>query len=271
MATKWALESFDPLFMSWSRFLACAVLSIIILMLRKKTRDQISIKDLSSAFVPGVMFGINVVLWTYGLKYTSVANSSFISSLYIVILPIAGWLFYRNKITPVFLLYAFVAIFGSILISEAHKVHVINTGDLLAFGCAITMALQILSLEYWAPKVKSPFGFNAGQAFWSGAVCLVCSFFTPAAPFTKEVVSTKAIVGILFLLFGTNMIANYLQVKAQAKISSSTAGLIFLLESPFATVLAFFILAEPLSNIQAAGAILILIAAYKATTESELA
>ena len=69
----------------------------------------------------------------------------------------------------------------------------------------------------------------------------------------------RALEGILFLGIVSSMISFTAQVVAQKKIPDHIAGLIFLMESPFAAFFGFFVLGEKLSTLNIVGAILIIV------------
>jgi drug/metabolite transporter (DMT)-like permease len=66
--------------------------------------------------------------------------------------------------------------------------------------------------------------------------------------------------GILFLGVISSMIAFTIQIVAQKKIPAHIAGLIFLMESPFAAVFGYFYFHEVLSVMNIVGAAMIMLA-----------
>ena len=86
-----------------------------------------------SGAVCGVLLCAASILQQYGLLYTSVGKSGFITALYIVLVPLIGLLFGRK--TDVFTwIYAVIAVVGLYILSVSCAVSV-NVGDLLTLGC----------------------------------------------------------------------------------------------------------------------------------------
>ena len=67
--------------------------------------------------------------------------------------------------------------------------------------------------------------------------------------------------GILFLAFGSTLLGFMIQIRAQRVLSATLAGFICLLEAPFSSFFAFFILDDKLSLLQWSGAFLIFLSA----------
>ncbi len=105
----------------------------------------------SSGAVCGVLLCAASILQQYGLLYTSVGKSGFITALYIVLVPLIGLLFGRK--TDVFTwIYAVIAVVGLYILSVSGAVSV-NVGDLLTLGCAVIFALHILKIDSVSGKL----------------------------------------------------------------------------------------------------------------------
>jgi drug/metabolite transporter (DMT)-like permease len=61
------------------------------------------------------------------------------------------------------------------------------------------------------------------------------------------------------------LFAFFLQIKAQKVLSPSLSSIIFLLESPFASLFAFLLLGDRMTPLQALGGVMIFVAAFTAT------
>ena len=104
-----------------------------------------------SGAVCGVLLCAASILQQYGLLYTSVGKSGFITALYIVLVPLIGLLFGRK--TDVFTwIYAVIAVVGLYILSVSGAVSV-NVGDLLTLGCAVIFALHILKIDSVSGKL----------------------------------------------------------------------------------------------------------------------
>lgn len=262
IATVWAIQTMDSITLSALRFLLAFLLIVILYSLFPKQRHHISFSNLKLSALPGLFLGLTLGLQTWSLEYTSVTNSSFLTTLYVVIVPLVEIFVLRHRISRFHFLWVILALLGTGLMVNFHST-VMNKGDILAFSCAIFASFQIVWLGKVKDKISSPMIFNGFQSFWA-FLAILC--FTPFyenyyfLPFTQN-----SLIGFLSLCIGSTVLGFALQVKAQKVISPSLASLIFLLESPFAVFFAILLLKESLQFTQIIGGGIIIISAWGAT------
>lgn len=266
VATIWVLQFLDPAMLLLARFGGAFVVGLLIVLLRKKSWSDLR-ADLRLSFVPAVMLWITLLLQVTGLLTTSATNSSFITTLYVIIVPILQSWRGREKLTLFHWANVALALFGTLLIVNIHEFEKFHVGDALTFVCAIAAAIHILIIDDRASRVKNDFQFNVFQSGWLAAFCLVLIPFGKTANFAG--MNSLAWIGLGCLAFGSSLIAFFLQVKAQRSLSASVASVLFLLESPFACLLAFIFLKERLQWLQWIGAGLILFACLAVSLKSK--
>lgn len=253
VATVWALQSVSPSVSMLIRFGVSFVLGeLIAVYILKKTWSFDYVK---LSFISGSFLGLTLLLQTIGLQYTSATNSGFITTLYVVLVPLFGSFFLRHRFHWLQILCTATALIGTGLMVNLHQL-LFNIGDLYTFICAITAAVQILYIGQIAPKIQDSFRFNNFQSFWSFLLALI---FVPFdhMPFRASF-DKYSIFGLISLTLGSTLLAFYLQVRAQKVLSASTCSLLLLLESPFACLFAILLLHESMSLSQGIGAFLIL-------------
>ena len=264
VATVWALKDMNFFELTWLRYILAAVVGLPFFMLR---RGRYSLKELSTlSFWPALLLLATLLLQTWGMHYTTATKSGFITTLYVVFVPLLESILHRK--TPRLRVWAcvFAASVGTALIVNLGFSD-LNRGDLLTLFCALAATVQIYIMGVISPKVREPFLFNLVQCWWAA---LVLSPFMSSQPLLRHLNLLghwpwQTWAGVLLLAFGSTMFAFYLQVRAQAKISTTVSSLLCLLESPFALVFAAFFLGERLSITEAAGALLILASAAVAS------
>ena len=265
IATVWALKAWTPLWMTVFRFLGAALAGFVGLAAFGKALDT---KHFKLSFVPGLFLGGTLMLQTVGLVYTTASKSAFITTLYIIIIPLFEALVLKKRLHPLHGLMVAVATLGAALMCRlAPGVSLADLkGDLLTLGCSVCAAAQILWLGRIGRKVSAPVAFNTYQAFWTGITALPLALLFEG-PFKTAwnglfTASPQALWGgLVFLIFGSTHIAFLAQVRAQKVISPSVASMLFLLESPFSALFAAILLGERLDSLQMVGAALILAAA----------
>ncbi|AFY02068.1 DMT family transporter [Bdellovibrio bacteriovorus] len=257
VATVWALEAFTPVETLFFRFVIASVIGEFLYLIIKGPNFTSLREEIFRALPAGLLLGGMLLLQTIGLKYTTATKSGFLTSLYVILVPLFNaWFFKSSGNWKNYALTA-LALLGTFILVDAN-LSGINSGDLWTLGCSVFAAFHIIYIGKISNKVGNAFRFNNFQSAW----CLLA--LTPLL-FTQEQISwhfsdTKPLLGILCLGLGSSIIAFYLQIRTQKVLSDSTASMLFLLESPFAALFGFIILSERLSWFQISGAVIIMIA-----------
>ncbi len=256
VATIWSLHGYTPAEAVVYRFFFSTLFGMVIFAIGNKASSLLDKKDMKKSLPAGLMLGLMQLTQTIGLESTSAGKCAFITSLYVILVPIITSMFFK-KLSP-FRIYAFaiMALFGTSLLVNSNFEN-INRGDLWTFICAILAALHIIYIGLIASEVESPFRFNTFQSCWA--------LFT-VAPFLlsqKEIHGLKLDIvplsGLLSLCLGSSLLAFYFQLKAQKFLSNTTATMISLIESPIAATFGFCLLGEVLSGTQVFGIMIILL------------
>ncbi len=256
IATRWTLAEVGPFWLSALRFLLAAAIALPFV----AARGGLSRKQVLLAAPPGLLLGASLVFQTAGLVHTTATNSGFVTTLYILFVPLIGFAFLRQKIRALHFGLVLLALAGTALICRLESTAV-NVGDLLTLACAVLAAGHLVWLSAIGKRIQSPFAFNAFQGFWAGLAALVVAIPFEAAP---AIPGPRALGGLAFLVVVSTMLAFLLQVRAQRVLPASLASLLCLLESPFAALFAFLFLAERLAPLQWTGAALIMVASVLA-------
>lgn len=264
IATIWAFEVFSAFELTFLRFALASTLILFLLFFAKSRKAVLS--NLKISFIPAFLLCVTLIFQTWGLHYTTPTKSGFITTLYVIFVPILESLLSNKKLPGSLWLCVATALIGTALIVNI-GVESLNIGDLLTFICALAATVQIYWLGIVSPQVRQPFAFNLMQAFWGALLSSPVFFFEPLA-FKIQNWATwtpHAWVGLLLLTFGSTVIAFFLQVRAQAYLSPTVSSLIFLLESPFALLFALLFLGQSLSGVESLGAVLIFMSAVAAS------
>lgn len=94
----------------------------------------------------GLFLSLACFFQQLGIMYTTVGKSGFITALYIILVPVLSYIFYRRSVSLLQGLSVFVAAVGMyfICINEGFS---INKGDLYTLICAFCFAAQIIAIE----------------------------------------------------------------------------------------------------------------------------
>lgn len=259
VATIWALNATGPLWLTALRFGIASVISLPVILYFPKLRAQLG-KAVMVTFLPGLCLTLTLIFQTWGLRFTTATKSGFITCLYVVMVPVIEWLWFKQELSKIRWFSIALALLGTGLIADLRTFQEVNKGDFLTFLCAIAAAFHIIFVGRSSQKVASPFVFNSLQSAWAG----ILPFFLaiPIEVFPVANWSLQAIAGMALLIFGSTMFAFLLQVRAQRVLDATSASMMFLLESPLAAIYAFWVLSETSGPNQWLGGTIISIAAF---------
>jgi drug/metabolite transporter (DMT)-like permease len=258
VAAVWILPFVGPIWISGLRFAVSSAVVGLAALLFPRLRAQFSREDFRASMLPGFAIASMMILQTVGLRFTTATNSGFITTLYVVLVPLIQSVFFGKRVSVWTFSLILVAFVGTALIANLHA-GAWNIGDLFTLGCALLAAVHILMIDRFAAKATSPLSLNTFQSFWGALLCLPLAIWLEPAPSLRA--PAIAWLGLGFLTFVSTMGAFLIQIRAQRVLSPVTASLLFLLESPFSAVFAYFLLREQLSAEQWAGGVMILVAA----------
>lgn len=203
--------------------------------------------------IAGSVLFIGATLQQVGLMYTTAAKAGFITTLYIVIVPILG-LFIKQKSSPNIWIGAIVATIGLYFLSINENL-TIGFGDLLQLIGAVFWAIHIIIIGFFTRKVNS-----LKLSSMQFATCSLLSFV--AAFIYEDIQMVNIIKAIVPILYGGIMsvgIAYTLQVVAQRHAKASHAAIAMSMESVFAAIGGILLLDEELPARGFVGCILMLL------------
>lgn len=189
----------------------------------------------------GVLLFLASSFQQYGILYTSVGKSGFITAFYIVLVPIFG-LFLKRKTGIVVWMSALVAMAGLYLlcITEAFSV---NLGDLLTLACAVLFAGHILVIDRFSVKTDGV-TLSAFQFFVNGILACACALIFEKPTFADILSAWGPILYAGVLSCG---VAYTLQIIGQKGMNPAVASLILSLESCIAVLAGWLFLNQSLS------------------------
>jgi drug/metabolite transporter (DMT)-like permease len=220
-----------------------------------KIRTGFTRNNLLYVGLAGIALYVAVGLQQAGLVTTTAGNGGFITSLYIVIVPLILWIVWKERPSPLTGVAVLLALTGGFLLSTGGSFH-IRSGDLLISIGSLFWAMHVVIVSRMQGKIGSiPFAF--GQF----AVCGILNLFTGLFVEHPMMADMLALLpAILYTGVFSIAIGFTLQVVAQKHTPANDAALIMSLESVFAVLFGWLFLRETLLPVQIAGCFLILAA-----------
>ena len=245
VAQRVGMDYLPPFYFNGLRFLLGGGCLLVFICFSSAKKQLLRLgKDkglLSSGIILGCLLFLASSLQQVGMQYTTAGKAGFITSLYVVIVPLLG-IFLKQKVNFGIVLGVILSVVGLYLLSIKSNFSM-DKGDFLVLLCAFVFSIHVLAVSFYAYKYD----------------CLVLAFLqfittgilSLLVAFGFEVVSLSAIrEGALPLIYGgmfSVAIAYTLQIIAQKSAPPAHAAIILSLESVFAALTGWIILGESLS------------------------
>ncbi len=188
--------------------------------------------------IGGLLCGSSVCLASlvqqYGIMYSSVGKAGFLTTLYILIVPLLGLLF-KRKVKPILWVCIVIATCGMyfLCVTEAGR---ISIGDILLILCAFLFAVQIMIVDHYVQTVD---GVRLSLVqFFVSAVISAIGMFAFEQPDPQAI--SRAWFSVFYAGVMSSGIAFTLQIVAQKNLNPTVASLLMSLESVFAALAGAF-------------------------------
>lgn len=199
----------------------------------------------------GVLLCIASNLQQFGIMYTSVGKSGFITAMYIVLVPVVG-IFLKKKAGVKIWCSVAIAVWGLYLLCMTDNGFSIQKGDLLLLLGAVAFSFHILTIDYFSPKVDGV-KMSCIQFFTCGILSMVCMFLFEQPQIGAILQAWMPIVYAGVMSCG---VAYTLQIVGQKGMNPTVASLILSMESVISVIAGWLILHQKLSGRELLGCVL---------------
>ena len=251
------MEGLGPYTYAAARFaLGVLFIGALWFLYRDKRAEQRRAGTFRSGFRAGIPVGlamfVGVTLQQVALLYTTAGKTAFITTVYIVLVPLAAVLL-GQRVRAVQWGGAVLA-FAGVYFLSAHGETTINTGDLLVLICSFFWMAQILLIDRYARAVDA-----IELCFMQMIVCTIGSAVL-AAIYESFAWSDiwSAAVPILYAGVFSCGVAYTCQILGQAYVEPTQAAILMSTEAIFAAVAGWIVLGETMSGVQLLGCALLL-------------
>lgn len=256
VAQSVGMDYMGPLTFNGARFLiGGAVLLPLIWYRDKKGGEACSACSKKELLTGGICCGLALcaasLLQQYGIMYTTVGKAGFITTLYIIIVPVCG-IFLHKKIGAKIWAAAVTAVIGMYLLCISGGFS-LSRGDSLVLMCAFVFSLHILVVDHFSPKMDSV-KLSCIQFLTSGVIC------TAGALFLEKPSMGALAAGWMPVLYAGVLscgVAYTLQVVGQKKVEPTVTSLILSMESVVSVLAGWLLLEQKLSARELAGCALV--------------
>lgn len=198
----------------------------------------------------GLILGTASSLQQIGIQYTTAGKAGFVTSFYIVLVPVLG-IFLRKKTGWRVWAAVAIALAGLyfLCITESFS---IGKGDVYVFAGSLLFAVHILVIDYFSPKTDGV-RMSCIQFFVAGALSMIPMFVLETTTVTGLMKSWAPLLYAGVLSCG---VGYTLQIVGQKNMNPTICSLILSLESCISVLAGWVILGEQLSVREAAGCVL---------------
>lgn len=236
-------------------FLGVLVLFPIITIRDRYSKEKTTKWSNKALWKGGIICGIFLFLASaaqqIGIMSTSVGKAGFITTFYIVLVPIFS-LFLKKKPGKIVWLCVILAVIGLyFLCISGGEDFSIKTGDIYIFVCAILFSFQILSVDAFAPDFDC-LKLSSIQFLVTGI--LSTGFMIYEKPTMAQI--SGAWLSIAYAGFFSSGVAYTLQMVGQKEVKPAVASILMSLESVFSVIFGFLLLHQKLSLREGIGCII---------------
>ncbi len=212
----------------------------------------------------GAALAIASLIQQYGIAYTTVGKAGFLTTLYIIFVPIAG-IFLHRRPTILMGIAAVAAIAGMFLLCISGSTS-FGKGDLAVLCCAFFFTAHIMVIDHFAPRVDCV-RMSCLQFFVAGVISTVAAvIFQQPCTLTAALAAWKP---LLFCGICSSGIAYTLQIVGQKHVHPTIATLVMSLESVFSAVGGWLILNQRMTPREITGCAIIFVAVLIAQIKTQ--
>lgn len=206
--------------------------------------------------IAGLLFTADLATWHWSLTFTSVANSTLLANFAPFFVTLGAWLLFHERAGPIFMLGMLVAFAGAALLLgasfELSRRHVV--GDLLAIVAAVFYGGYLLTVKHLRQRFST-----ATIMAWSGVISTAGFLLVSLASRERLMPRTPKEWGILVALALVSHVGGQTLIAyAFGHLPAGVSSLNLLLQPVVAALVAWLILAEPLSGLQMIGGVIVL-------------
>jgi drug/metabolite transporter (DMT)-like permease len=253
VAQSTAMKAIGPFWFIGLRF-AIAAIAVLPFMLfeARKAPVKTSPRHIKLYILTGLALFGGAATQQVGLQTTTVTNSSFITGLYVVFVPLIAVIFLRRS--PHWIIWpgAIMAVTGIYLLAGGH-LSALSVGDFLTVICAVFWAAQITLASMTVSETGRALTLSTAQF----AITAICAL---AIAIAIEPISMTAITAaapeILYVGIFSSGLAFVLQVIGQRYTTPSQAAIFLSSEALFGSSLGALLLGETIPPLGYAGCVL---------------
>lgn len=203
----------------------------------------------------GLFLSVASIFQQMGLVYTTAGKAGFITAMYMLLVPILGFVLFKKKNTWLVWLAVLLGIAGMYLLCVTGEFTLAH-GDALVLVCAVMFSGHILSCDRFV-RLGRPLEIAALQFVTAAVVSWVAAFIAEEPTLGKL---ASAAVPIIYCGVMSGAIGYTLQIVAQKYTDPTIASLLMSMESVFAVLAGAVLLNERMTAREIVGCVVMFVA-----------
>tara|TARA_Y100000741_G_scaffold326083_1_gene277935 strand:+ start:510 stop:1388 length:879 start_codon:yes stop_codon:yes gene_type:complete len=252
------MGAIGPFTFSFARFFLASltVLPLLLIYEKKNFYSFLNNKNyIYLSLLAGLALFGGMGLQQYALLKSQVANTAFLSTLYVPIVSLISRFIFRSQLHWIVWIAVLLCLYGSYLLSSNQSLD-IQKSDSLLFIAAFCFAVHIIVVDIFMKQFYSPFTFGFIQYVIVFLLSMILAFNLETPTFENIKVEWFEIIYTGVLSAG---VGYTLQIIAQSKASPAPAAIILSMESVFGTLAAWILINQVLDANKILGCLAIFI------------
>jgi|TARA_B110000438_G_C15778466_1_gene635192 drug/metabolite transporter (DMT)-like permease len=252
------MGAIGPFTFSFARFFLASltVLPLVIIYERKNFSNFLNNKNyIYLSLLAGLALFGGMGIQQYALLKSQVANTAFLSTLYVPFVSLISRFIFRSHLHWVIWIAVLLCLYGSYLLSSNQSFD-IQKSDSLLFVAAFCFAIHIIIIDIFIKQFYSPFTFGFIQYFTVFIFSMILAFSLEKPTLVNIQVEWFEIIYTGIFSAG---IGYTLQIIAQSKASPAPAAIILSMESVFGALAAWLLINQILDTNKILGCLAIFI------------
>ena len=197
--------------------------------------------DVARGALVGLLLALAYIVQTIGLDYTTAGKNAFLTTVYVLLVPFASWLIFRQKLSRSNFIAAGLMLAGIGCLSLDGESGGLNIGDLLTLLCGVFYAAHIMAVERCQRKTNTYALIVLQFAFAAAFAAVYHLLFERGLPMSMRM---DTVGSLLYLSVFSTTVAMSLQNIGQSMAPASHASILLSLESVFGALASCIFLGE---------------------------
>ena len=233
-------DMIDAFFFGGIRFAvgATSLIPLVLIFEKEKglPREEKKIKTKNTVIygvITGAILFTASTLQQFGIQITQASGKAgFITGMYLIFVPIASFILFKQKASPVVWGAALIALAGLYFLCMGGEGFTVSVGDILLLLCSLCFTAHIIVIDKFINRV-SALKYSAIQFYTVALLNIITGLFVGHVTW-EGIVDT--IIPILYCGIGSTGIAYTCQILGQKLTPPTIAALLFSTESLFSVV-----------------------------------